>query len=234
MDIDKIKIRLHSLEDIIDYKFADISLLYIALTHSSYANEHGVESNERLEFLGDSVLGLTISDHIFKRYPNLSEGELTKVRSNIVSEYSLALVARDIMLGDYLMLGKGEERTGGRNRASILADGVEALIGAVYIDGDFYSSKELVLRLLQRRIYAVMDGTDIRDYKTELQEYVQSRSRHGVEYTIVEERGPDHAKLFIVNVFHQGVALGRGRGRNKKEAEQGAARAALNFLLSRE
>lgn len=230
---EKEKRKLRGLEDIINYRFNDISLLHIALTHSSYANEHGIESNERLEFLGDSVLGLTISDYLFRKYPHLSEGELTKMRSNIVSEYSLALVAKDITLGEYLMLGKGEEMTGGRKRTSILADGVEAIIGAVYIDSNFYSSMEVVLHLLQSQVNVVIEGTGVRDYKTELQEYIQKSSRQGVEYIIVEERGPDHAKLFIVNVFHKGVVLGRGRGKNKKEAEQSAARAALNFLLSR-
>jgi len=231
---EKEKRKLRELEDIINYRFNDISLLHIALTHSSYANEHGIESNERLEFLGDSVLGLTISDYLFRKYPHLSEGELTKMRSNIVSEYSLALVAKDINLGDYLMLGKGEERTGGRRRDSILADGVEAIIGAIYIDGDFYISMQVVLNLLQKQIDVVVKGTGVRDYKTELQEYIQKSSKEGVEYVTVEERGPDHAKLFIVNVLHRGVILGRGRGRSKKEAEQNAARAALNFLLSRE
>lgn len=226
--------KLHILEDMIDYKFQDISLLYRALTHSSYANEHGIESNERLEFLGDSVLGLTISDYLFKRYPNLPEGDLTKMRSIIVSEHSLALVARDIALGDYLLLGRGEERTGGRKRESILADGVEAVIGAIYLDGDFCTSADIVLSLLNVQISAVTKGTAMRDYKTQLQEYVQSQSKNGIEYALVEERGPDHAKLFIVKAFHEGAFLGSGRGRSKKEAEQNAARVALKFLLSGE
>lgn len=225
--------KLHTLENIIGYKFRDLSLLHTALTHSSYANEHDIESNERLEFLGDSVLGLTISDYLFKEYPNLPEGALTKMRSIIVSEYSLAVVARDINLGDYLLLGRGEDRTGGRKRNSILADGVEAIIGAIYIDGDFCISANIVLNLLKEQIFAVSDGTSMRDYKTELQEYVQSRSKNGVKYSIVEERGPDHAKLFIIDVFHEGVLLGKGRGRSKKEAEQNAARDALRFLQSR-
>lgn len=226
--------KFHVLENMIGYKFRDVSLLCKALTHSSYANEHGLESNERLEFLGDSVLGLTISDHLFRRYPDLPEGDLTKMRSIIVSEHSLALVARDIMLGDYLLLGRGEDRTGGRKRESILADGVEAVIGAIYIDGDFYKSANVVLGLLKGQISAVTKGTAMRDYKTELQEYVQSQSKNGIEYALMEERGPDHAKLFIVNAFHEGTFLGRGRGRSKKEAEQNAARTALKFLLNGE
>lgn len=226
--------KLHILEDSIDYRFSDIAILLKSMTHSSYANEHGIESNERLEFLGDSVLGLTISDYLFRHYPDLSEGDLTKMRSVIVSEHSLAIVARDMMLGDYLLLGKGEDRTGGRQRESILADGVEAIIGAIYIDKDFSAAAGTVLNLLKGQISSVVSGNSVKDYKTELQEYAQRISENNIRYILVEESGPDHQKVFVVNAIHEDKFLGSGRGRSKKEAEQKAAKAALEFLLNGE
>ena len=224
---------LKILQTIIGFKFKNIWLLYRALTHSSYANEHGLESNERLEFLGDSVLGLAVSDYLFEQYPSHSEGELTQMRSLIVSDHSLAKVANNIKLGDYLLLGRGEDKTGGRRRDSILADGVEAIIGAAYIDRGFQESADFVIKTLSCQIDKITDATSFKDYKTELQEYVQRISVNNIKYIPVEEQGPDHAKYFVVNALHEEKFLGSGKGRSKKEAEQNAAKVALDFLKNR-
>jgi ribonuclease-3 len=226
------KMDLTPLENKIQYIFQNKALLVTAFTHSSYANEHErkIEDNERLEFLGDSVLNLVITSYLYNKYPSRLEGELTKIRASVVSEASLHKVAEILELGRYLRLGKGEEATGGRRRSSILADAVEALIGAVYLDSGLESASALVLDLLNSIIKQVMDGKLFRDYKTDLQEILQRDSMDAIEYRIIDEVGPSHDKDFIVQVLHRNRVIGSGSGKNKKEAEQQAARNALNTI----
>ena len=214
------------------YEFRDPQRIVTALTHSSFANEAkgDVPFNERLEFLGDSVLGLTVSDYLFRTYPDFPEGILTKLRAGVVSELSLARVARRLKLGDYLRLGRGEENTGGRVRDSILADAVESIIGALYLDSNLETTKVFVLRQLVPAIEILIAGKGHRDYKTDLQEFLQSKSTLGITYQIVDEKGPDHNKMFTAQVCHGDTFIGRGRGKSKKEAEQQAARDALDKL----
>ena len=184
-------VQLNELFDILAYEFKDIHLIITALTHSSYANEAGgkIPYNERLEFLGDSVLGLVISDYLYKTYSDLSEGELSKIRAGVVSEYSLAQRAREIGLGSYLRLGKGEDNFGGRDRSSVLADAMEAIIGAVYLDGGLDAAKTYVLNQLRSIIVSQLAGKGHQDYKTRLQELLQSRSSLEITYRIVRKRG---------------------------------------------
>lgn len=225
--------QLTEFESIIGYSFKDKGILSLALTHSSYANEHKLgkfEYNERLEFLGDAVLEFFVSSYIYEKYPELPEGELTKLRASVVCEGSLAKKAHDIHLGDYLFLGKGEELTGGRNRESILADAFEAVIGAVLIDGGIDCAQKYVMGLMQNVIDSVRDSFMLMDYKTRLQEEIQKSSKEPVCYAIVKETGPDHGKLFEAEVSHHGQKLGSGFGKSKKEAEQNAAKNALNNM----
>lgn len=226
--------KLGILEENLQYKFNNIELLRQALTHSSYANENKMkiaESNERLEFLGDSILNLIVSQYLYKKYPNYPEGELTKIRASVVCESSLAFAARKIDLGSYLLLGKGEEATGGRERESILADACEALAGAIYIDSDYKTTNELFLWNFEEDIvYAVAKGDLFIDYKTELQERFQKKSKSKIEYRVEKEVGPDHNKIFYINVLVNDKVIGTGNGRNKKEAEQMAAKEGL-FLM---
>lgn len=208
-------------------------LLKTALTHSSYANENKINYyNERLEFLGDSVLGIVISDHLFVNNPNLPEGMLTKNRARIVCETSLDKTSRSIKLGDYLFLGKGEELTGGRNRISILADAFEALIAAIYLDGGFEQARYFILCRMKSIIDEAVNGKLFIDYKTHLQELIQKRSSGRLNYQIYKEEGPDHAKIFFSKVTVNGNEIGSGKGNNKKEAEQEAAQMALVDLLN--
>lgn len=229
------KEKLMEFENIIDYKFNDIKLLNRALTHSSYANEYkkkNLKYNERLEFLGDSVLGLVISDYIFNNYKSYPEGELTKIRALVVCEPSLAAIAKKINLGEFLLLGKGEESTGGRNRTSILSDAFEAVLGAIYIDGGINVSQKFILENLIQTIKDAVKGEILLDYKTELQEVIQKTSNSRIEYRVIKEEGPDHNKKFFVEVLNNGKALGSGNGSSKKEAEQEAAKSALNKVDS--
>jgi len=222
--------RLSEFEERMGYVFNDKNNLLLALTHSSYANENkgkGFMSNERLEFLGDSVLSLVISDNIYLEYSHLSEGEMTKARANVVCETSLMKCANEIGLGEYLLLGKGEENSGGRSRASILSDAFEALIGAVYIDGGFAEVKKFVLDKMKTLIEDSINGSIFMDYKTQLQELIQKNSDQKITYEIVEEKGPDHNKLFVSQVKTSDRVMGIGKGRSKKEAEQNAAKQAL-------
>ncbi|NLJ76691.1 MAG: ribonuclease III [Peptococcaceae bacterium] len=208
----------------------DYNLLHQALTHSSYTYEskqNGFENNQRLEFLGDAVLDLAVSDHLFRSYPHLDEGNLTKMRAALVCEPSLARVAKTLGVGLCLLMGKGEERTGGRERPSILADVFEALLGAVYLDQGLKVAGNLALRLLEPVIEDVLEGRLDRDYKTELQEIVQQRGSEQVQYKILREEGPDHEKVFTAGVLYKGKLVGTGRGRSKKDAEQQAAKFAL-------
>ena len=220
-------------EKIIEYSFNNKHILSLALTHSSYANEQKLgkfEYNERLEFLGDAVLEFLVSRYIFEKYPELPEGELTKLRASVVCEGSLAKKAVDIHLGDFLYLGKGEELTGGRTRESILADAFEAVIGAVVIDGGIENAEKYVMGLMTDVISSVRNSFMLMDYKTRLQEEIQKSSKEPVAYAIVKESGPDHGKLFEAEVSHSGSVLGSGTGRSKKEAEQAAAKNALGKI----
>ena len=221
---------MESLEKKLGYTFRDRSLLSEALNHSSYANEHRsaeVSSNERLEFLGDSVLGFVTAEFLFKTYGKLPEGDLTRIRAALVCEQSLYEVAKFLGLGQYLKLGKGEEAGGGRQRQSILADATEAVFAAVYLDGGMERVRELICRVLLSRAPAAEER---RDYKTTLQEIVQRRSGQVLTYHMVDESGPDHNKTFLFQVRLNGAPVGQGRGHSKKEAEQAAARDALEKM----
>jgi len=224
---------LKAFEEIIGYRFTNKDLLKTALTHSSYANEnrhaHAVY-NERLEFLGDSVLSLVVSNYIFENYPNLPEGDLTKTRAAIVCERSLWACAVNIELGNYLILGRGEEQTGGRTRVSILADAYEALIAAIYLDGGFQVVREWLLGQLYDTIVDSVKGKTFTDYKTALQERVQTAGSISIRYDVVDEFGPDHCKTFLVHVFVNDELMGMGEGSSKKNAEQAAAQNALSKL----
>lgn len=215
----------------VGWEVRDEALLVACLAHRSWCAENpGWVSNERLEFLGDAVLGLAVTDHVFRAYPSLPEGELAKVRASLVSSVALAEVAASVGLGDALLLGKGEDATGGRSKQSILADAMEAVIGAVYIDRGRDVADDLVLRLLGDRIEGAAAGPGGEDYKTRLQELCSRRFEQLPEYR-VEDHGPDHAKHFDAVVSIGGRRRGRGRGRSKKQAEQAAARVAWESLL---
>ena len=218
------------LEETIGYTFHNKELIYQALSHSSYANErkHPGGSNERLEFLGDSVLSIVVSDYLYKNL-NVAEGELTKLRASLVCEKSLHIFARQIHLGDYLMLGKGEENTGGRERPSILADAFEADIAAIYLDGGLEAAAKHILHFMPEDI-KVTQKPVFSDFKTVLQEIVQKNPEEKVEYVLIGEEGPDHNKRFVVEVRLNSQVIGKGKGRSKKEAEQLAAREALELM----
>ena len=215
--------KLNELEGRIGYRFSDRQLLTRAMTHSSYANEHRLsklECNERLEFLGDSVLEVVSSDFLYHKYPDKPEGDLTKIRASIVCEPTLAYCAEDIELGNYLLLGKGEEATGGRGRASVVSDAMEALIGAIYLDGGFASAKEFIHKFI---LNDMEHKKLFYDSKTILQEIVQSRCEEGLSYQLLREEGPDHNKMFEVAAKIGEEEIGRGTGRTKKAAEAVAA-----------
>ena len=225
---------MEALEEKLGYRFADRSLLENALTHSSYANENrarGMQSNERLEFLGDSVLGMVVADYLYRTHPDLPEGDLTRTRAALVCEESLAEVARTLELGAYLKLGRGEEAGGGRTRPSITADAVEAVLAAVYLDGGIGSARKLIQRFILDK---EEEKSASRDYKTALQELVQRESGQVLGYQLIGAEGPDHAKIFSVEVDLNGVPIGRGKGRSKKEAEQNAAKAGIEKLKAEE
>lgn len=216
-------IRYNELENTINYSFKDKNLLLLALTHSSYSNEHKKnrkENNERLEFLGDAVLELTISDYLYNEYPDRDEGKLTKLRSSLVCEYTLAICARDISLGRYLLLSKGEDLTGGRERDSILSDAFEAVIGAIYLDGGIDKAAGFIRDKLLKD---VEDKTLFYDAKTILQEMVQAGERGKLSYQLTGETGPDHNKEFSVKAFIGDEPYASGVGKTKKGAEQIAA-----------
>ena len=221
-----------ALEERLGYSFRNRALLETALTHSSYANENrasGIVCNERLEFLGDSVLGVTVAAFLYRHFPDMPEGRMTRLRAELVCEQSLHRVALELHLGDYLRLGKGEEHNGGRKRASILSDAVEAVIAAMYLDAGMETAAGFIHRCLLDDIRAIETPT-FTDYKTSLQELVQRHSGQVLSYELVGEEGPDHAKTFRVQVCLNGDPIGRGTGRTKKEAEQAAAANALEAL----
>ena len=214
----------------ISYEFKNKTLIKTALTHSSYANENKrVHDNERLEFLGDSVLSLVVSDYIFK-YKSRREGELSKIRSIVVCEKSLAKVAATIDLGKYIRLGRGEKATGGRRRDSILADAVEAVIAAIYLDSDIENVSKFILLWLEDEIKKTSTAKDINDYKSKLQEDVQKTNGHQLRYSVLEEEGLPHDKLFTMGVYVDDELVGIGHGKNKKQAQQNAAQDALKKL----
>lgn len=218
---------INKFEDIIQYHFHDKKHLRQAFTHSSYSNErklNKVGDNERLEFLGDAVLEVVTSEFVYINYPDMKEGDMTKLRASIVCEPTLALCAKEIKLGDYLLLGKGEELTGGRERDSILSDAFEALIGAIYLDGGFANAKEFIRDF----ILADIDNKKLfYDSKTILQEIIQSNYKEPLNYNLLNEEGPDHNKKFTVEVDIEGNVLAKGTGRTKKAAEQEAAYKAI-------
>ena len=216
-----------TLEEKLGYTFQNTALLENALTHSSCANESRgkLQSNERLEFLGDSILGMVVADHLYRNHPDLPEGELTRTRAALVCEESLVEVAAELNLGEYLRLGKGEESGGGRKRPSIQADAVEAVLAAVYLDGGIGSARKIIQRYILCREIEGLNSS--RDYKTALQELVQRESGQVLSYHLTGERGPDHAKIFAMEVCLNGQPIGAGQGHSKKEAEQAAAKAAV-------
>ena len=223
---------MEDLQKRIGYTFKNTDLLTEALTHSSYANEHKakhIKYNERLEFLGDAVLSIVVSDYIFKHCPELPEGELTKLRASLVCEKTLFEFAKQIELGKYLVLSKGERNNGGAERPSILSDAFEALIAAIYIDGGIDPASKHILNFV---IPAIKNSKKkkLNDYKTALQEIIQKNPGEQLEYVLVGESGPDHNKHFVVELHLNSNAIGKGGGRSKKEAEQQAAREALELM----
>lgn len=221
---------IQQLQDTIHYQFKNPLFLEIALTHSSYANEvkHQTKYNERQEFLGDAVLSIIVSDYLFNNY-TVPEGELTKLRAAIVCEKSLDVMADKIHLGEYLRLGRGEEITGGRTRPSIIADAFEALIAAIYLDTGIESARAFVLPFVTEMLEHE-DRLSFQDYKTTLQEIIQQNPEEKLVYKLVEEKGPDHNKRFVVDVMLNSNVIGRGEGRSKKNAEQMAAKEALELM----
>lgn len=222
---------MDELQKIIGYKFNNVELLKEALTHSSFANEQHkkIKCNERLEFLGDSVLSIVVSDYIFANCPKLPEGELTKLRAALVCEKSLYSFAKKIDLGNFLLLSHGEKRNGGALRASILADAFEAVIAAIYLDGGIEPAKKHILRFVVPEIEH-RKTLNFKDYKTSLQEIIQKNPGEKLEYILVSSSGPDHNKHFKVEVHLNSNVIGRGGGKSKKEAEQQAAREALELM----
>ena len=225
---------IKDLERAIGYQFHNITLLQNALTHSSYANErwhNSLMSNERLEFLGDSILGMVVADHLYRNFPDRPEGELTRMRADMVCEKTLANVANRISLGKHLLLGNGEELGGGRSRDSILADAMESVIAACFLDGGIQAA----LKIVQQFILVEVPVNRLHnvDYKTKLQELVQQKKNQVLTYVLVGESGPDHDKKFDVEVKLNGNVIGTGSGSSKKRAEQDAARAAMEKLTQK-
>jgi ribonuclease III len=226
---------VHAIEERLGHRFADPRLLTEALTHPSHTNENTAagESNQRLEFLGDAVVGMVITQYLYESLPEWPEGELTKVRAAVVCEPTLARRSQELGIGAWLRLGRGEAASGGRERHSILADAFEALAGAIYLDAGLEGARRFVLRQLQPEVETARAGQLRADYKTQLQEYLQRRSPEYPSYKLLSEEGPDHQKRFLVAVLYRDHVLGRGWGRTKKEAEQEAAREALASLPTR-
>ncbi len=225
------KDRMEQFQQKINYKFKNDRLLYEALSHSSFANENKKHrnSNERLEFLGDSVLSIVVSDYIFEHFKHLPEGELSKLRASLVCENSLFEFSKKIDLGEYIFLGKGEELTGGRTRPSIISDAFEAVIAAIYLDGGMKPVTKYILSFIPKNI-SPKGSKSFHDYKTMLQEIIQRNPEEKVEYFLKSESGPDHDKSFTVQVRLNNNVIGEGSGHSKKNAEQAAAREALELM----
>lgn len=218
-------------ESLLKHKFQKPGFLLEAITHSSYANENKCICNERLEFLGDAVLGIIVSDYLFARRPFISEGEMTRVRAQSVCEKTLAHHARKMGIGPYLRLGHGEATSGGTERPSVLADAMEALIAALYLDAGREKTSRFVLSFLTETIEAAIRAGAVRDYKTALQEKLQGKHALPLRYEVIAEKGPDHDKIFTVSVFQGDTCLGTGSGKTKKAAEQAAAEQALGVSV---
>lgn len=216
------------IEKKIGYEFSDKELLKTALSHSSYANENHTRNNERLEFLGDSVLSIIVSDYIFKKMENVNEGDLSKFRATLVCEQSLAEIAKKINLSELVFLGRGEEKMGGRRRPSIISDAFEAVLGAIYLDGGMDTARKWLLSLIEERILETLTGKLYRDYKTTLQEIVQRDGKSSVTYKTISENGMEHNKSFEVQVFVNSEPKCKALGHSKKEAEQAAAKATID------
>ena len=224
---------LVALQETLKISFNDLSLLEQAMVHSSYINENpsfAPTSNERLEFLGDAILGFIVAEKLYQDFPDLAEGEMTKLRSVLVRQDTLAGIARAIRLGDYLYLGRGEEASGGRHKLANLAGALEAVVAAVFLDRSLAITREFVLKLLEEELQKVVKQGTVVDYKSQLQELTQSRYRSAPDYRLLEEVGPDHDKKFTVEVRAGDIVLGRGSGKSKKMAETAAARSALEQL----
>lgn len=223
--------RLAAFEEKIGYSFKNKNLLHEALSHSSYANEckKGRNSNERLEFLGDSVLSIVISEHLFNHFKHLPEGDLTKIRASLVCEKALFEFSKQISLGEFILLGKGEENTGGRNRPSIVSDAFEAVIAAVFLDGGMEAAREYVLGFIPKDLDK-NSAKKLQDYKTILQEIIQRNPEEKVEYVLRSQSGPDHDRHFVVEVCLNTNVIGHGEGHSKKQAEQQAAKEALRLM----
>ena len=224
------------LQKTLKYEFNNLNLLNKALTHKSYANEVSLplKNNERFEFLGDSVLDLIVSNYMIFEYGNMAEGSLSKIRAAVVNESCLAKLAKDINLGNYLFLGKGEDLSGGREKPSILANTYEALVGAIFCDSDFQSVSKVFLQFLVKEIHKYKDVCSFEDYKSDLQEFTQNRLGCIPSYKMIAEKGPSHDKQYIIKAIVQNKEFGVGSGRSKKEAEQIAAKEALEYFLSKE
>ena len=224
---------LEILQKNIDYQFKNIELLKNALTHTSYAYEHNTKSNEKLEFLGDSILEFISSDYIYKNYPKLKEGEMTKVRATVVCESSLYKIAKKHNFGDFLYTGKSEKVSKGNQKPAILADSVEAIIAGIYLDGGLESAKKFIIENLKDEIEIATKHVGIKDYKTVLQEKLQENGNIKIEYKIIKETGQDHDKTFEAEVLVEGKKIATGIGKNKKHAEMEAARKALKQIQSK-
>jgi ribonuclease-3 len=223
----------NTLATILGYSFNNQELILQALRHPSYVyekDELGISDNQRLEFLGDAVISLAISHLLMESFPEIKEGNLSKYRASMVSESGLYHIARELHLGDYLLLGKGEEQTNGRKKPSIISDAFEALIGAIYLDGGFAKALKIIAELFSPSLNKINLGESINDFKTELQEYSQDTFQSPPEYRVEKETGPDHDKTFYVSVYLKKTLMGKGKGKSKKEAEQKAAKGALACL----
>jgi len=224
---------IQELEAGLGYTFKNDQLLIQALTHSSHANERntGIRDNEQLEFLGDSLLGFVVSDYLFRAYPNLNEGDLSRLKGFFVSAANLVKYAERVHLGNYLHLGRGEEKTGGRTKQALLVDALEAVLAAIYLDGGIDEARHVMLRFLEPQMEDVGESDrHLSDFKTELQEQLQARQMGRAEYVVASEDGPDHQKLFTVDVMIDGNRVAQGAGLTKKAAEQAAARHALEHV----
>lgn len=224
------QIDLSELEKLADYSFKNKDLLVNAMSHSSYINEIRIETredNQRLEFLGDAVLELVVTDHIYQNHPDYDEGKMTKLRASMVCENALFNCANRFRLGDFILLGKGEKNTGGNKRPSVVSDAFESLIAAIYLDSGFTAAKDFIYKHL---IDNFSDYDDMGEYKTDLQEYIQSIHAGNLSYRLVDESGPDHERVFVYDVMLGNEVLATGTGRNKKKAQQQAAKKALEKL----
>lgn len=224
---------LKEFQKILGIEFNKLELLNIALTHSSYANQFSLtynDHNERLEFLGDSVLSMVISEYLYKKFKTKQEGKLTRIRAGVVCESSLAEVSRRLLINKYIKIGKGEELSGGREKDSLLADACEAVIAAIYLDSGLENARRFVLNNLTDKIDKISNNYNYRDYKSKLQEYVQGNSLAVIKYTVSNESGPPHDKTFEIEIYLDNKCFGKGKGKSKKEAEQNAAKEALIAL----